>query len=131
MNTGPQDWKSSALTTRPLLSIWSSGNRNLPMMTAFFFCFKDQSELGEGHEGIQGLFWKIRACVRYNLKRAKRSSKRAQLWIFATHFFKFRAFVTLHPPKQHVFLEFSVENKAFYFTKRALCADTARNKWLK
>ena len=38
-------------------------------------------------------------------------------------FFKFRAFVTLHPPKQHVFLEFLVENEAFYFTKRALRAD--------
>ena len=35
------------------------------------------------------------------------------------------------PPKQHVFLEFLVENKAFRFSKRALRASTARNKWLK
>ena len=42
---------------------------------------------------------------------------------FYHSFFKFRAFVTLHPPKQHVFLEFLVENEAFYFTKRALRAD--------
>ena len=55
--------------------------------------------------------------MRYN---SKKSSKRAQLWIFSTHFFKFRAFITLHSPKQHVFLEFLVENKAFYSTKRAL-----------
>ena len=35
------------------------------------------------------------------------------------------------PQKQHVFLEFLVENKAFRFSKRALRAGTARNKWLK
>ena len=69
--------------------------------------------------------------MRYNPKRAKKSSKRAQLWIFTTHFFKFRAFIMLQPPKQHVFLEFLVENKVFYSTKRALRADTARNKWPK
>ena len=39
--------------------------------------------------------------------------------------------MTLHPPIQHVFWEFLVDNKAFYSTKRALRANTARNKWLK
>ena len=34
----------------------------------------------------------------------------------------------LNLPKQHAFLEFLVENKAFYSTKRALRADTAYNK---
>ena len=66
-----------------------------------------------------------------NPKRAKKSSKRAQLLIFTTHFFKFRAFITLHPPKQHVFLEVLVENKAFYSTKKTPGADTVHNKWLK
>ena len=69
--------------------------------------------------------------MRYNPERAKKSRKRAQLWIFTAHFFKFRAFIALHPRKQQVFLEFLVENKAFYSTKRALRADTARSKWLK
>ena len=71
----------------------------------------------------QGLFDKIRAYVRYK-KRARKSSKRAQLWIFTAPFFKFRTFRTLHLPKRHVFL-------AFRFSKRALRAGTARNKWLK
>ena len=69
----------------------------------------------------------------YPQKGQKKSSKRAQFWIF-TNFFKFRAFITLHPlpPKQHVFLEFLVENKEFYSKKKALRADAARtayNKW--
>ena len=46
-------------------------------------------------------------------------------------FFKCRIFRTLHPSKQHVFLEFLVENRAFYFSKRALRAGIARTKWLK
>ena len=37
----------------------------------------------------------------------------------------------LHPLKQHVFLEYLVENTAFYSTKRALRVYTACNKWLK
>ena len=80
---------------------------------------------------IQGLFWKIRSCVRFNLKRARKCSKRAQLWIFTPHSSKFRAFRTLHLPIRHVFLEFLVENKAYHFSKRALRAGTARNKLLK
>ena len=35
------------------------------------------------------------------------------------------------PPKRHVFLEFLVEKKTFRFSKRALRAGTACNKWLK
>ena len=69
--------------------------------------------------------------MRFNQKRAGKSSQRAQLWIFTPHSSKFRAFRTLHPPKRHVFLEFLVENKAYHFSKRALRAGTARNKWLK
>ena len=82
---------------------------------------------------IQGLFQKTRACVRYNQKRPGKSSKKAQLWIFTPHFFKLRAFGTLHPSKRHMFLEFLVKKKVFYFSKRALSlrAGTARNKWLK
>ena len=46
-------------------------------------------------------------------------------------FFKFRAFRMLHPPKQHVALEFLVEKKVFCFAKRALHEGTTHNKWLK
>ena len=53
----------------------------------------------------------------YNQKRAKKSSESVQLWIFTPHFSKFRAFKMLHSQKQHVFLEFLVENKAFNFSK--------------
>ena len=35
------------------------------------------------------------------------------------------------PPKRHVFLEILIENTAFHFSKRALRAGTARNKWFK
>ena len=66
-----------------------------------------------------------------NQKRARKSSKRAQLWIFNPHFFKFRAFKTPHPTKRHVVLEVLVENKAFHFSKRALRAGTTCNRWLK
>ena len=69
--------------------------------------------------------------MRFNQKRATKSSKRAQLWIFTPHSSKFRAFRTQHSLKWHVFLEFLVENKAYHFSKNALRADTARNKWLK
>ena len=37
----------------------------------------------------------------------------------------------LHPPKRHVILKFFPENKLLYFSKRPLCAGTARKKWLK
>ena len=69
--------------------------------------------------------------MRYDQKRATKSSKRAQLWIFTSHFSKFRAFRTLQPHKQHVFLEFLVENKAFHVSKRALRTSTTRIKWFK
>ena len=46
-------------------------------------------------------------------------------------FSKFRAFAMLHHPKQHVVLKVLIEHKAFYFSKRALRAGTACNKWLK
>ena len=45
----------------------------------------------------QGLFQKIRACVRFNQRRATKSSKRTQLCTFTPHFSKFRAFRMLHP----------------------------------
>ena len=37
----------------------------------------------------------------------------------------------LHPTKQHVGLKVLTENKVFYFSKKALRAGTAPNKWLK
>ena len=61
-------------------------------------------------------------------KGKKKYSIRRQLWIFIPHLFKFRTFIMPHLPKQYAFLEFLVENKAFCSTKRALRADTARNK---
>ena len=57
----------------------------------------------------------------------RQSSKRAQLWNFTPHFSKFRAFKTLNPPEL-VFLELLLQNKAFYFSKRALWAGTTRSK---
>ena len=65
--------------------------------------------------------------MQYNQKRAIKSSKRAQVWIFTPHFL----FTKLHSPKQHVFLQFLVEKKTFNFSKRALRAGAARNKLLK
>ena len=58
--------------------------------------------------------------MRWIKKWARKSSKRAPLWIFTAHFYKFWAFRTLHPHKRHFFLEVLVENKPFYFSKRAL-----------
>ena len=66
----------------------------------------------------------------YNQKRARKSSKRAELWIFNPDFSKFRALRTLHSPKRHVVFKFLVENKAFHFSKRALRAGTTHNKCL-
>ena len=80
---------------------------------------------------LSGLILENKGMRAVELKKGKRSSKRTQLWIFATDFFKIRASISLHPPKQHVFLEFLIENKEFYSTKRALRGDTARNMWLK
>ena len=44
-------------------------------------------------------------------QKGKKSSKRAQFWVFNPTFSKFRAFRMLHPHRQHAFLEFLVENK--------------------
>ena len=66
--------------------------------------------------------------MQYNQKRARKFSKRAQLWIFAPYLSTFRALRMLHPPKLHMFLEVLVESKTFYFSKRALREGTARNK---
>ena len=79
----------------------------------------------------KSLLQKIKARVRYRQRRARKSSKRAQLWTFTPHFSKFRVFRTVHSTKRDVFLEFLVENKAFNFSKRALRANIARDKWLK
>lgn len=45
-------------------------------------------------------------------------------------FFKIWGIRMLQSPK-HVFLEILVEYKVFHFSKRALHAGSARNKWLK
>ena len=37
----------------------------------------------------------------------------------------------LHPPKQHVLLEFLGKKRLFISQERELRADTAHNKWLK
>ena len=37
----------------------------------------------------------------------------------------------MHSLKQYVFLKILIENKAFYFSNRALRAVKTRNKWLK
>ena len=50
-------------------------------------------------------------------KKGQESTERAELWSFNHHYSKHRAFGTLHPPKRRVFLELSIENKAFYFSK--------------
>ena len=44
------------------------------------------NQVSFGTKSHQGLFQKIRACVRYNQKRARNSSERAQLWIFPPYF---------------------------------------------
>ena len=44
---------------------------------------------------------------------------------------KSRTFRMLHPPKRYVVLKVLTENTVMYFSKRALRAGTARNKWLK
>ena len=61
--------------------------------------------------------------MQYNKKRTRKFSKRAQLWISHSKFYKFRAFRMLHLPKWHVVLKVFPENKLFNLT--------ACNKWLK
>ena len=56
--------------------------------------------------------------MRYNQKESP--VKGLNYGFFTLHFFKFRAFRTLHAPKRHVFLEFLVEKKAFHFSNRGL-----------
>ena len=56
--------------------------------------------------------------MRYNQKESP--VKGLNYGFFTLHFFKFRAFRTLHLPKRHVFLEFLVEKKAFHFSNRGL-----------
>ena len=65
------------------------------------------------------------------MERTRKSNKRGQLWFFLPIFSKPRAFGMLHPRKWYVVLKILTENKEFYFSKCALRADTARNKWLK
>ena len=61
----------------------------------------------------------------YNQKRQKSLVKGHNYRFFS----KFRAFRTLHSPKQHVFLEVLIENKSFYFSKRTLLAGATHNMW--
>ena len=64
-------------------------------------------------------------------KKEEESSAKGHMCGFTPRLSKFRAFRTLHPPRRHVFLQFLVENKAFYLSKRALPAGTACHSWLK
>ena len=66
----------------------------------------------------------------YKKKRTGEFSKRAQLEIFPSTFFKFRTFGKLHPPKP-VVLQIFTKNKLFNFSKRPLRVSTTCNKWLK
>ena len=120
------------LTVQTLLTITAQqnvGQRGLVLTqfrSVFPFVWKLSSILQHS-----GLILENKGCVRYNQKEAINCSKRAQLWIFTPYFSKFRAFRTLHSPKQHVFLEFLVKNNAFHFSKRALRASTTWNNLLK
>ena len=74
----------------------------------------------------QGLFCKVRVCMQYDQKRQESPVK--------GHICGFVPFI--FPNLEHVDYwvfsrEFSVESKAFHFSKKALRAGTARNKWLK
>ena len=83
--------------------------QSLRQVRLYFVCFMllktltTNSETGncvtaKRNFSYQGLFQKIRTCMRFNQKRARKSSKRAQLLIFTPHSSKFKAFRTLHPP---------------------------------
>ena len=73
-----------------------------------------------------------RAYVRFN-KKGQESRENSTIMYFYPSFFQFRIFRMLNPQqkKWHVFLEVLGEDKAFYFSKRALRADTEHNKLLK
>ena len=58
---------------------------------------------------LQAELQKIRACVRYNQKKAGKSSKRASLWIFTPQFFNFKALRRLYHFTRQVFQEFLIE----------------------
>ena len=67
----------------------------------------------------------------YNPKKGKKGLVKGHIHQFLLRglVFKFREFIMLQPLKQ--FLEYLVENKTFYSTKRTLRVYTACNKWLK
>ena len=67
-----------------------------------------------------GLILEIKGMRTVQQKSARKSSKRAQLWIFTQNIFKFRAFGILNTAKQQVVLKVFTENEIFYFSKRAL-----------
>ena len=69
-----------------------------------------------------GLFQKIRACVRYNQKRARKSSKRAQLWVFTPLFSKFGAFRTLHPPLNSICFRSFQQRECHFVSQKGHCA---------
>ena len=59
--------------------------------------------------------------MRYNQKRVRKSSERAQLWIFTPYFFKFRAFRMLHPLKTYVFGVFIKKYCILFLNKGTAC----------
>ena len=63
----------------------------------------------------------MKACVRYNQKKAIKCSKSAQLWIFTPHLPKFRAFRTLHPLNGMCFWSFNREKDISFLKKGTAC----------
>ena len=65
----------------------------------------------------QDLFQKIRACVRYNQKRAKKSSKRAQLWVLPLIFPNSGHLECYTPLNDMCFWSFQLKKKHFVSQK--------------
>ena len=64
-------------------------------------------------------------------KRARKSSIRAHCGFSPLIFLNLGHLERYIPKKRHEFLRFSVEKKAYHFSKRALRVSTTRNNWLK
>ena len=69
--------------------------------------------------------------MRYKEKSAEKSSKKEQLWFFYPLFFQIKDIYNATLSIQHVVLQDLQGDKVIDFSKGALHAGTARNKWLK
>ena len=61
----------------------------------------------------------------------KKVTQKGTIMVFYPLFFQIKEIYNATPPKQHVVLQILREDKVIDFSKRALHAGTARNKWLK